>query len=100
MAMAYRLHALGLLTDWRYKSACIELGRRGYRTGEPVGIERETSMVWKNILAQLWAEKTTKSEIAKKLNLPPDEVESLIWGLTGLTEKPDPASSNGLHLVK
>ena len=98
MAMAYRLHSLGLLTEWRYKSACIELGRRGYRTGEPEGVERETSMIWKKILAQLWAEKTTKSEIAKKLNLPPDEIESLIWGLTGPVGRPDGAAGK-LRLV-
>lgn len=100
MAMAYRLHSLGLLTDWRYKSACIELGRRGYRDGEPDGIARETSAVWKKIFAHLWAEKTTKNEIAKKLNLPPDEVESLVWGLTGPVGKPDTASSEGLRVIK
>nr|WP_294544394.1 XRE family transcriptional regulator [uncultured Rhodopila sp.] len=88
MAMAYRLHTLGLLSDWRYKSACIELGRRGYRTAEKVGIERETSAVWKKVLAQLWAERTTKDEIATQLNFPPDEVESLIWGLTGPVQPP------------
>jgi Zn-dependent peptidase ImmA (M78 family) len=100
MAMAYRLHTLGLLTEWRYKSALIELGRRGYRTGEPVGIDRETSMVWKKILVQLWAEKTTKAEIAKRLNFPPDEVESLVWGLAGPVGKPDTPSANGLRIVK
>ena len=88
MAMTYRLHALGLLTDWRYKSACIELGRRGYRSSEPDGIERETSAVWKKILSQLWAERTTKEEIARQLRLPSDEIESLIWGLTGPIEPP------------
>jgi len=100
MAMAYRLHALGLLTEWRYKSVCIELGRRGYRTGEPNGIERETSSVWKKLLAHLWTEKLTKNDIAKRLNLPPDEVESLIWGLTGPTGKPDIEPSLGLRTVK
>jgi len=101
MAMVYRLHALGLLTDWRYKSMCIELGRRGYRAGEPIGIERESSTVWKKILAQLWAEKATKTEIAKKLNLPADEIESLIWGLTGSTGKPDGASGSAtLRVIK
>lgn len=100
MALAYRLHTLGMLTEWRYKSACIELGRRGYRTGEPVGIERETSVVWKKILAHLWMEKTTKAEIAKRLNLPPDEIESLVWGLTGPMGRPDVFPPDGLRLVK
>lgn len=101
MAMAYRLHTLGFLTDWRYKSACIELGRRGYRSGEPDGIERETSTVWKKVLTQLWAERTTKEEIAKQLNLPTDEIESLIWGLTASVERPPRSDSHkALYAVK
>jgi Zn-dependent peptidase ImmA (M78 family) len=89
MAMAYRLHALGLLTEWQYKSACIELGRRGYRTGEPIGIDRETSAIWRKVLSQLWNERTTKHDVAAKINLPPDEVECLIWGLTGPMARPE-----------
>lgn len=82
MAMAYRLNYLGLLTDWQYKSACIELGRRGYRLSEEYGIERETSRVWQKILATLWSERKTKTDIANTLNIPLDELESLIWSLT------------------
>jgi len=93
MALAYRLHALGILGEWRYKSACIELGKRGYRLGEKNGIEREISLVWKKILTQLWTERETKSDIARKLNLPPDEVENLIWGLTGAPPTPERASA-------
>jgi Zn-dependent peptidase ImmA (M78 family)/transcriptional regulator with XRE-family HTH domain len=101
MAMAYRLHAIGLLTDWRYKSTCIELGRRGYRSAEPDGIDRETSTVWKKVLAQLWAERTTKEEIAKQLRFPPDEIESLIWGLTGAIAPPSRAGPQmGLRAVE
>jgi hypothetical protein len=40
------------------------------------------------VLSQLWAEKTTKTEIAKELNFPMDELESLIWGLTAPTVRP------------
>ena len=83
MAMAYRLHALGLLSEWKYKSACIELGRRRFRSGEPGGIERETSRVWQKVLSQLWSERRTKSDIADRLHIPLDEVEGLIWGLSG-----------------
>jgi len=83
LALTHRLHMLELLTDWQYKSACIELARRGYRTGEPVGIQRESSAVWKKVLANLWKEKKTKKEIAAELNLPTDELEGLIWGLAG-----------------
>lgn len=99
MALAYRLHAIGLLSEWQYKSACIELGRRGYRSGEPNGLERETSAIWQKVLAQLWSEKTTKSDIANDLNLPLDEIEGLIWGVTGRAEKPEMSTSR-LRLVQ
>jgi Zn-dependent peptidase ImmA (M78 family)/DNA-binding XRE family transcriptional regulator len=98
MAMAYRLNTLGLLSEWQYKSACIELGRRGYRSGEPKGIEREVSLVWQKILTQLWSEKTTKDEIAEGLNLPIDEVQNLLWGLTGLVTRPE--KTDGRNVLK
>jgi Zn-dependent peptidase ImmA (M78 family)/transcriptional regulator with XRE-family HTH domain len=98
MAMAYRLNALKLLSDWQYKSICIELGKRGYRSGEPVGIERETSAIWRKVLTQLWSEKTTKNDIAASLHLPLDELEGLIWNLAGVTS--DRNTDRGLHTIK
>jgi Zn-dependent peptidase ImmA (M78 family) len=89
MAMAYRLNALGLLSDWQYKSACIELGKRGFRNGEPDGIVREISLIWRKVLAQLWSERTTKNDIAADLNLPLDELEGLIWNLAGVDQRPN-----------
>lgn len=88
MAMCYRLRSLEILSEWQYKSLCIELGRRGYRSSEPNGIERETSIVWKKILSHLWSNKTTKNDIARDLCIPLDELEGLIWNLTGTNERP------------
>jgi Zn-dependent peptidase ImmA (M78 family)/DNA-binding XRE family transcriptional regulator len=100
MAMAYRLHTLGLISDWQYKSHCIELGRRGYRSSEPGGIERETSRVWQKILTQLWSERRTKSDIANKLHIPLDELEGLIWGLAGSTVRPErDAGRNSIRAI-
>jgi Zn-dependent peptidase ImmA (M78 family) len=101
MAMAHRLNALGILSEWRYKSACIELGKRGYRTSEPNGIKRDTSVVWGKILTQLWSERTSKNEIARSLHLPLDELEGLIWGLAGDNGAPKAgAVTPSLHAVK
>jgi Zn-dependent peptidase ImmA (M78 family)/DNA-binding XRE family transcriptional regulator len=88
MAMAYRLNSLGLLSDWQYKSICIELGKRGYRASEPGGIDREPSVIWRKVLTQLWSEKTTKNDIANALHLPLDELEGLIWNLAGADQRP------------
>jgi len=34
MALTHRLHELDLLTDWGYRTACVDLSRRGYRTSD------------------------------------------------------------------
>jgi Zn-dependent peptidase ImmA (M78 family) len=99
MAMAYRLSSLGLLSDWQYKSICIELGKRGYRSGEPGGIDRETSVIWRKVLTQLWSEKTTKNDIATSLHLPLDELEGLIWNLAGIDQRPANPKEYGLRAI-
>jgi Zn-dependent peptidase ImmA (M78 family) len=100
MAMAYRLSALKLLSDWQYKSICIELGKRGYRNGEPLGIDRETSVIWRKVLSQLWSERTTKNDIAKHLSLPLDELEGLIWNLAGPDARPIRQAEKELRAIK
>lgn len=99
LAMACRIYDLKRLTEWQYKSICIELARRGYRTGEPVGVERETSAVWKKVLTQLWSERVTKNDIADDLHLPLDELEDLIWNLTSTVLKPERSNAPGLRAV-
>lgn len=99
VAMAYRLHDLGLISDWQYKSMCIELGRRGYRSAEPVGIDREYSVVWRKVFSQLWSEKTTKNEVAKALNLPLDELEGIVWGLADMAQRPNKAAPAPLRAI-
>ncbi len=99
-AMAYRFHTLELVSEWQYKSICIELSRRGYRTGEPGGLEREQSAVWPKVFARLWSEKVTKDQIAAELSLPSDEVSSLVDGLT-VSRRDDAGTSRAsLQLVK
>ena len=100
MAMTYRLHTLQLLSDWQYKSMCIELGRRGYRSGEPEGVEQDASAIWKKVLSQLWEERTTKEDIAKSLSLPLDELEGLVCGLVGTNPKPERSEHTVLHALK
>lgn len=88
MALSNRLNTLGLLSEWQYKSLRIELGKRGYRRGEPRGLEREASIIWQKVLSQLLTERTTKNDIAKSLHLPLDEFEGLIWNLAGQHVRP------------
>lgn len=83
MALGYRLHSLGMISDWQYRSICIELGKMGYRNSEPEGVDRETSIVLAKVLGALWSKKLTKNEIAKDLSIPLEEVETLVFRLAG-----------------
>lgn len=94
MALANRLHQVSMLTEWNYRSIIIELGNQGYRSGEPLGVEREVSTVLAKVLSTLWAKGITKREIAKELNLPWEEIESLVFGLAAkLPAAPPPRAS-------
>ena len=67
------------------------MSKRGFRAGEPGGIERETSIVWRKVLSVLWLEKVTKETIAAELALPLDELAGLIWKLAWANERPPAA---------
>ncbi|WP_199544571.1 helix-turn-helix domain-containing protein [Paraburkholderia kururiensis] len=80
-ALAYRLHDVGLVTDWHYRTLCIELARRGYRKREPDEAPRETSQVLAKIFAALREEGITKADIATALCVHVDELNQLVFGL-------------------
>jgi Zn-dependent peptidase ImmA (M78 family) len=81
IALTYRLHELDLLTDWLYRTTCVDLARRGYRTGEPGGIPRETSQLLEKVLRQLRAEGTGPADIARDLHLTATELNRHVFGL-------------------
>jgi Zn-dependent peptidase ImmA (M78 family)/transcriptional regulator with XRE-family HTH domain len=91
-ALTHRLHRLQILSDWQYRTLCIQLTKRGYRTNELNGISREKSVVWDRILKELWKEGITKRHIAQKLHIPTAELESLIDGVLGAPEQVDLAT--------
>lgn len=80
-ALTHRLHELGLLSDWAYRSALIELGRLGYRTGEPDGLPRETSKLLAQVFGSLRARGTAPARLAEELALTSSELNSLVFGL-------------------
>jgi Zn-dependent peptidase ImmA (M78 family) len=81
-ALAYRLHKLNLLTDWHYRTICFRINQK-YGTEEPNGLSPERSSVWQVVLTELWKEGITKSHIAAELAIPSDEMENLLFALTG-----------------
>lgn len=77
LALVHRLHALGLVSDWNYRSLCVQLSKYG-RTREPEGIPAETSQVMAKVFGPLG---TSKSEVSKDLCLYQADVEALVFGL-------------------
>ena len=81
MALTHRLHELDLLTDWGYRTACVDLSRRGYRTGEPGGIPRETSHLLDSVFHALRAEATSPADLARDLYITLAELNRHVFGL-------------------
>jgi len=96
IALAYRLHKLSLISDWKYRDLCIQISQAGYRTREPNPIPFERSKLWKKLLTLLWREGKTKDHIAKKLYLPVHEVTDLLFAMTA---EPPAKSDSDLKII-
>jgi Zn-dependent peptidase ImmA (M78 family)/DNA-binding XRE family transcriptional regulator len=84
-ALAYRFSSLGLVSEWNYRSLCIEIAKSGYRTNEPEPMERETSQLLTKVLDILHSRKQGRREIAESLSLSIDEINALTFQLTRLS---------------
>lgn len=106
-AINHRLHALNQTTDWHYRTLCVEIAKKGYRTYEPEEMAREASLVLPKLLANLYAEDgLTRAQIAAALSIPLSELEALLFGLvlTGMNGRrrgePQTRSIQGLMRIK
>lgn len=80
-AMTYRLHTLGLLSEWAYTDMMREISVRGWRKNEPEGGPRETSQLLAKCLAALRQEHVALHDVAAALHVPHTELEALTFGL-------------------
>lgn len=80
-ALAYRLSALGMVTEWQYRSLFVEIAKKGYRKQEPEEMPRETSQVLAKVFVALRQDGVSKADISSKLDLPADEIDALVFGL-------------------
>lgn len=82
IALAYRMHVLGLLSDWQYRAVLIEIGEKGYRRDEPSPIpQRETSQVLAKVFDELRRSGRTRADVAAELHIPPEELNKIVFGL-------------------
>ena len=104
MALTHRLHELDLLTEWGYRTACVQLSRLGYRYGEPHGIERESSQLLAKVFRAIRDGGETPATIASSIGISTSELQSHVFGLT-LTAVPGDGQTvttpprHGLRLV-
>ena len=88
MALTHRLHGCNLLTEWGYRSACVDLSRAGYRSSEPNGIPKETSQLLAKVFRGLRGEGVTPAHIARAIFISSGELNLYVFGLV-------PTSLNG-----
>jgi Zn-dependent peptidase ImmA (M78 family)/transcriptional regulator with XRE-family HTH domain len=103
-ALAYRMHSLKLLSDWQYRTLCIQLAQHGYRTNEPESSPRETSQILKKVFVMTREDGVSRSAVAAALHINVKDLESLVFGLvmTGIDggggASPDGETPSGNHL--
>lgn len=80
-ALAYRVHQLGLMSDWHFKSLNIELKRRGFKDREPEGSPKEQSGVLETVLERMRDKGLTLRFAANEMSIPESELRGLLYGL-------------------
>jgi Zn-dependent peptidase ImmA (M78 family)/DNA-binding XRE family transcriptional regulator len=86
VALARRLHEIGGMRDWHYRSVCIQIAKRGYRISEPNECPRERSAALPQILRNLYEEDgLSLAGIARNLSIPASELEQMLFGLVMTT---------------
>jgi Zn-dependent peptidase ImmA (M78 family)/transcriptional regulator with XRE-family HTH domain len=79
-ALNFRLHQLGITSDWHYHRLCVQLSRIG-RHLEIDPLPREHSQVLTKILTALRTEHLNLADIAAAVRIMPQDVDDLLAGL-------------------
>lgn len=83
LAMARKAFTLGRLSEWSHRQTVAELGRRGFRTGEPDGIgSYERSRVFDFLFAPERSKSCSPALLAQEFSFPPGDVQALTLGST------------------
>lgn len=99
-AVAYRFSALGLISEWGYRSLCIEIAKNGYRTNEPEPMERERSQLLGKVMESLREYGKGRRQIAEDLKVSLEEIDALTFNLTRLSVISGGTSAGGLSKVR
>lgn len=80
-ALVYRMHTIGLLNEWQFRSHFIQMSRLGYRQDEPNPMDLEISSLWGKIYSMLNERDMNISKIAKDLSLYEIDIRELTFNL-------------------
>jgi Zn-dependent peptidase ImmA (M78 family)/DNA-binding XRE family transcriptional regulator len=80
MALAHRLHEVGLASDWTYRGLCIELAKSGLEE-EPDPMPKEGSQILSKVLGVLRTEGLSHAAVARDLHIAAEELSALMFGL-------------------
>ena len=82
IALVQRLKTLDVITEWQYRSLCIQISKEGGRRTELNGINRDTSQVLTKVFELLREDGVSRGSIARDLLIEPSELDSWIVGLS------------------
>lgn len=85
MAMAHRANEIGLMSEWSYRTACVDLSRLGYRRGEPGGLPKESSQLLTKVLRDLATTGVAIKDVAASIGITPAEVRAYMFGLAPIS---------------
>ncbi len=85
MALAYRFHQLGLMSDWHFKSLNIDLRRRGFKNKEPEGSPKEQSSILEVVLERMREKGIALRFAANEMSIPESEIKGLLYNLAKIS---------------
>ena len=92
-AVAFRLHAVGAISDWTYRQLFQQLSVRGWRRAEPNPEPREVSQAFAKIYDHLALEGVSRKDVARELQIPLRQLQGLTFGPAAVAQgRPEPHS--------
>jgi hypothetical protein len=80
--VAKRLHELQLLSDWQYRTLCMEIAAQSRLSGAEEAFDvREKSLLLQRVFASLRSRGVTKHKIASTVGIYPKDLDELVFGL-------------------
>ena len=81
MAVIMQFRAVGSITEWHHRNLIIEASKRGLRTTEIDGIDREKSLLLELLFRSMADDGISLKDVAKDLMLPLEEITNLVFQL-------------------